>query len=376
MKTEKWKTVKPALHFKVAKLVFTVTTDLNHDQRMARICDVLRQNGFAVTLVGRKFSDSKPLQNQGYTTVRLPVYFSKGKLAYLEYNLRLFFYLLFKSCDVICSCDLDTVMPGLLVSILRRKKLVMDAHEYFPETSGLYNRGFEKKIWQWVERVSIPRIQKGYTVSHGIADIFHQKYGVKYDVIRNVPNYSEEKSLKKPGNYILYQGVLNKGRGLEELLEAMADLDLDLKIAGNGPLFELIQHKIKQKGLEGRVELLGWVAPQQLRALTKGAFLGVNLLKGDGLSYYLSLANKFFDYFHAGVPQICMNYPEYIRINEEFEVALLINDLSKDVLVNAVNSLKNNPEYYKKLENNCEQAAVKINWQRESEKLIQFYKVL
>ena len=31
------------------------------------------------------------------------------------------------------------------------------------------------------------------------------------------------------------------------------------------------------------------------------------LLENTGLSYYYSLANKFFDYVQAGVPQLCVD---------------------------------------------------------------------
>ena len=43
--------------------------------------------------------------------------------------------------------------------------------------------------------------------------------------------------------------------------------------------------------------------------------------ENTGLNQYLALPNKFFDYMHAGLPQIAMNYPEYQKINSQFEVA-------------------------------------------------------
>ena len=38
------------------------------------------------------------------------------------------------------------------------------------------------------------------------------------------------------------------------------------------------------------------------------------------------MPNKFFDYIHAGVPQLCVNYPVYREINDQYTVAVMIDD--------------------------------------------------
>ena len=58
--------------------------------------------------------------------------------------------------------------------------------------------------------------------------------------------------------------------------------------------------------------------------------LGWALAENTGINQYLALPNKFFDYIHAGLPQIAMNFPEYIKINQQFEVAVLIEDLNPE----------------------------------------------
>nr|HPI55391.1 hypothetical protein [Chitinophagaceae bacterium] len=78
----------------VKRIVLTVTTDLNFDQRMIRIATTLANAGYDVLLIGRLKPNSKPLQDRTYRQKRLPVFFQKGPAFYTEYNLRLFFYLL------------------------------------------------------------------------------------------------------------------------------------------------------------------------------------------------------------------------------------------------------------------------------------------
>jgi hypothetical protein len=92
------------------KIFFTVTNDLTYDQRMHRICTSLAENGYAVTLVGRKLSSSLPLTEKKFRQKRIRCWYKKGKLFYLEYNLRLFTYLLFFKMDAICAIDLAAFM--------------------------------------------------------------------------------------------------------------------------------------------------------------------------------------------------------------------------------------------------------------------------
>jgi hypothetical protein len=105
----------------MAKIVFTVTNDLNYDQRMIRICTSLTHAGYDCLLVGYTLSDSKALNKQDFRQKRINCIFKKGKPFYLEYNLRLFFFLLFSKMDGICAIDLDTILPCYLRNEGNRK---------------------------------------------------------------------------------------------------------------------------------------------------------------------------------------------------------------------------------------------------------------
>jgi len=92
------------------------------------------------------------------------------------------------------------------------------------------------------------------------------------------------------------------------------------------------------------------------------------------LNQWLALPNKFFDYIHAGLPQVTMNYPEYKRINDQFEVAVLIDDLAPERIAAAINNLLSDEVLYNKLRSNCLKARLELNWQHEEKKLISFYR--
>lgn len=357
----------------VKRIIFTVTNDLSYDQRMARICRTLAGAGYEVELVGRRRRSSVPLAKKEYKQTRLSCFFSKGKLFYLEYNLRLFFFLLFRPCDIISAIDLDTLFPCTMVAKIRSRKLVFDAHEYFTEVPEVTQRPLVKKLWSLVGKWCVPHVHAAYTVSESLAEIFAQLYGKPFELIRNVPEATAATGTNAiHERVILYQGDLNEGRGLEQMIEAMQQVDAVFRIAGDGLLRMQLEQLAKEKNVQDRVRFLGYISPDELKAITQQAMIGLNVLEPKGLSYYYSLANKFFDYIQAGIPQVCAPFPEYEKINAQYPVALLC-DCETAALANTVNNLLNDAVLYEKLRAATVKAKVVFCWETESQKLINLY---
>ena len=355
------------------KIIFTVTNDLSYDQRMERICNTLSNAKYDIELVGRVKKHSIPLTKKSYHQNRLHCFFQKGKLFYIEYNIRLFFYLLFKRADVISSVDLDTIFPCILVSKIRSKKIVFDAHEYFTEVPEVTNRKLIKFIWETVAKLCIPQVNAAYTVGDSLAEIFTKKYHKNFEVIRNVSTLSNHQIIKSsPEKIILYQGDLNEARGLEQMIDAMKNIEAEFWIAGDGLLSEKLKQLAINFKVDSKVKFLGYLKPEQLKMLTEKATIGINILENKGLSYYYSLANKFFDYIHAGVPQICAPFPEYENINSQFNVALLC-DCDVPQIIHSINLLLQDETLYKKMQEDCLKAKEFFNWQNEEKKLLKIY---
>ncbi|WP_205502577.1 glycosyltransferase [Rufibacter psychrotolerans] len=354
-------------------IVFTVTTHLSHDQRMQRIAGTLAQAGFDVTLVGRELPHSPALQPAPYRQHRLRCFFLKGPFFYLEYNLRLLWWLLFQPYDLIGTVDADTALAGVFASRVRRKPLVYDAHELFPEMPEVVHRPLVKKVWAYWERQAFAQAQLAYTVSESLAQYFQERYRRKVGLVRNMPR--RQTTVVTEGQeppYFIYQGALNEGRGLEITLEALQQVPARLMICGAGPLEERLQALARQLGVEDKVTFTGNVLPAELARLTAAARAGIMLLEHQGLSYYYSLANKFFDYVQAGIPQVCVSFPEYQRFNARHRVALL-TPLRVEEVRAALLTLLHNPETYHQLRQNCLLAREEWCWEQEAHRLVDLY---
>jgi glycosyltransferase involved in cell wall biosynthesis len=277
--------------------------------------------------------------------------------------------------DVFSSVDLDTLPAMRLAAWLRGKSLVYDAHEIFTEVPELLDRPFKQWVWRQLERFLIPGIRHAYTVNQSLAQWYAARYAIQMQVVRNMP-FAKAKVQPQAAtpHFILYQGALNHGRGIEALLESLALLpELQLVIAGRGDLDVALRQKCSELGLNDRVRFTGQLDPESLQQLTEQAWLGVNLLESHALNYYYSLANKFFDYVQAGIPQLCMNFPEYALLNGRYQVALLCDDLQPEKMAEQIKELLQSPEIYRQLAKNCQQAAVEWIWENEKVILLRLY---
>ncbi len=344
---------------------------------MHRIAATMQGHGYDVLLVGRKRKDSVTGKPQPFQQKRLSCLFSKGFLFYAAYNFRLFFFLLFQQADIICAIDLDTILPVYFVTALKRKKRVYDAHELFTEQKEVITRPFIHSVWLAVEKFAVPKFRSGYTVNDFIAGELQRRYGVSYIVVRNLPALTILPAGQVQNEkWVLYQGAVNEGRCFETLIPAMKEVNAKLVIVGKGNFFEQTRGLIKQNKLESKVVLRGYLSPDELVRFTPSAYIGLTLFESEGMNQYYSLANRFFDYIMAGIPQVCVNYPEYAAINDQYNIAYLINDTEPQTIAYALNNLLADDVLYEQLRLNCVKARAVLNWENEQHTLIGLYKSL
>lgn len=364
----------------------SVTTDLVTDNRVHKVCTSLGKMGYRVVLTGRRYADSPALAPREYATRRMHLWFRKGPLFYAEYNVRLFFRLLFSKADILLANDLDTLAANVLAGKLRRLPVVYDSHELFTGVPELVDRPRIRRIWQWIERQCLPHVALAFTVSPSIAEHYQKQYGIPFTVVRNLPakidqpvspatpekaasmdqdttRESETKSV------ILYQGALNKGRGLESAIRAMEFLpEARLVIAGAGD----IEVELKQMASQittGNVTFAGRLGPEQLNQLTRTASLGISVEEDMGLNYRYALPNKLFDYIQARIPVVVSDLPEMRRIVEQYGIGLVATSHNPQTLASHfrtalfVTSLRN--EWLRGLE----KAANELTWEKEEQVL-------
>ena len=370
----------------MCKVILSVTNDLFSDQRLDKVCNTLTNMGFQVSLIGRRYHDSPKLSEKRYKTIRLHLFFRTGPLFYAEFNFRLFFWLLFHHFDVYVANDLDTLLPNVLVSKLKRKKLVYDAHEYFLGILEIQHRPKVKKAWNLIEKFCFPKLEKVITVSQSIADLYHIQYGKEVKVVRNIPVLQQNKPINKTEtrkelglpvdkSIIIFQGnAIHKDRGGEEIVEAAPFIKNGIVlIVGQGDMVPNLQKRVQEMGWQDRVIFTGRVKPELLRKYTAASDIGVTFDKNVSPNHYYSLPNKLFEYIHAGIPIVASNLPERKRIIDEYGVGVVVDDLSPENVGQTINNMLQEPVKMEQYRENCRNAALQLNWQEEEKILKEIY---
>lgn len=356
----------------------SVTNDLVSDNRVHKIASTLTQMGFDVTLAGRKLKNSGAIIGRPYQTRRFSLWFNKGPMFYAAYNIRLYFYILFNKFDVINANDLDSLWACYAASKITKANLVYDSHEYYTEVPELVDRPKVKRIWERIEARILPKLNKCYTVCKSIADIYNEKYGCDFQVVRNVPMkavYADiDKDYRPPFPtdlpVVLYQGAVNKGRGIEEAILAMhAVNNARLVIIGSGDLYDECKQLANDEKLTDKVFFTGRVPFQQLAKMTRFAAVGLSIEKDIGLNYRYALPNKLFDYIHAEVPVIASSLPEIKRIVDTYKTGITIKETSPTAISEAIFYLLNNDILIEEIKSNCKEAKKALCWENE-EKII------
>ena len=366
------------------KVVLSVTNDLYTDPRVDKVCNFLTRNGFDVTLVGRRYGDSAVLAPRAYKTHRMRLLFRKGAFFYAEYNIRLFFYLLFHHFDLFVANDLDTLLPNVLISKLKRKRLVYDSHEYFCGELSIADRPFVKRVWQSIEKFCFPKLKDVITVSQSIVDQYEEEYGIRPHLVRNIPPKATppvtetRASLQLPEDktIIILQGNgINEGRGGEELVEAMPFVDEKavLLIVGNGTMIPQLKDRVKELHLEHRVRFVPRVTPEMLFNYTYMADIGIALDRDLSLNLRFSLPNKLFEYIKAGTPMVVSNLIERARIVGQYQVGLIVEDFQPENVAEKINRLVTDKQMYDEMKANCKVAAEDLCWENEEKVLEEIY---
>lgn len=369
---------------KAKHITVLVSNDLQHDQRVAKVCETLLGMGFRITLVGRMLPSSQPLQRP-YETRRFYLPFRTGALFYISLQVRLFFFLLFKRTDIVLANDLDTLLPAFLIARMRSKELVYDSHEYFTEAEGLTNRPFPKRVWLAVEGFVFPKLKHVFTVNETIAGIYRALYHVPVRVVRNIPLLQpaaqplDRKVLGLADNQrvILLQGAfIDPDRGGMELVQSMQWVEnAVLFVIGSGRDLDAMKQTVERLKLESRVRFMPKLPYQELRAYTAMADVGVSLDKPLHLNYTYSLPNKVFDYIHAGVPLLVSDLPELRRLVETHKVGALVATVTPQAIAEALNGmLKSDQRMHWR--DNALKAREVLNWQNESLVLREVYEQL
>jgi glycosyltransferase involved in cell wall biosynthesis len=270
--------------------------------------------------------------------------------------------------------DYDTMWIGIVAKLLRRCRLVYDAHELWPDQDG--DVGWRPWLiaceWLFVRVADATT-----TVSPGCAEAMAVRYHVEAPVVvRNIPERPIQVE-KRPsvGPLAVYVGVLAPHRGLEEAIAALPAVPgLRLRLVGaDGDGFAVRLHERAETiGVGGRVDVWPPVPPSEVAEAIAGADIGLVLIQPTSLSHRMSLPNKLFEYTAAGVPVLATELPVMGPLVREEGIGEVVPPADVGAIAAAMRRLID-PDRKALVRERVRSFAERVNWEQERRVLEEVY---
>jgi len=282
--------------------------------------------------------------------------------------------------DVYHAHDLNTLLMAWTASRLRRKPLVYDTHEVATDRADMKFRWWAALL----ERALIHRADRVICTNQTRADFTQKLYDIPPPVIlRNLPAYVEPQpstlmherlGIPADAKIVLYQGGIQPERGLEQLIEAVPEIEGGAVVfLGSGRSKPKLVARAAELGLEGRVFFHPAVPVDELPSWTPCAYLGLQILQNTCFNHYSSLSNKLLEYMMAGVPVITNDLPEMRRVIEETGAGMIIGASDPHEIAKAVNVVLADPALREQMAEKARQSRRRYSWEQEEAKLVELY---
>jgi glycosyltransferase involved in cell wall biosynthesis len=216
----------------------------------------------------------------------------------------------------------DALVFTALAAKLTGVPVILDVHDPMPEllVAKGNKSGWLRKLLVLQERWSLRFADKVITVHEPLRELLHERSPkTAIEVVMNVPDASEWRQIEHDGRSrtIVYTGSVAIRYGLDDVLTAMADVaseipNVRLRVIGEGEDLGLLRRMATDLGIDERVDFMGLVPWEEVRAVQADAWIGVNVPKPDELGN-LSFSNKVVEWVALGLPVIASRTSTLLR---------------------------------------------------------------
>jgi len=340
---------------------------------------VLARNRFSLKSLVAAF-----LTNAYWHMYRTAVY-----LLYAEYQWRAFWLARKERADVYHAHDLNTLPVAWLCSRVSKGGLVYDSHELWVDRERRPPRSrINRFLVRKMESFLIHRAQATIILGVSSGQELTRRYHIEPIVVHNAWFYRpfspssllrDELQLPSGKKILLYVGIFNLSRGLEESIQSLVYLpDCVFVMLGWGSeeYVSGLKRLAASDGVTERVYFHGPVSFDQITPYAMSADVGLILMKNIGLNYYYVSPNKIFQFMVAGLPVVASNFPDLKMFVEGYHFGVTCDPESPREIASAVDRVLSNGSRYSQMRLNALEAAKTFNWENESKKLVLLYSEL
>ena len=350
--------------------------NINYDARSFNMIKTLSESNYSV--------DAYHLANKtefkkNISLIGLQNNYKRGVLKFYEW-FKIIKKIPLDSYSSIIASDLYS-LAGLKLN--SKKFVVYDVRDFFDELSSLKNKPFKKMFWRTVEKKSLPFVKAIITTSSKDKEVVKKKFKnfkhLQYSTIYNYPllcdykknNYLRYKFNLNPNNKILiYQGVVERGRGVGVLVKTMSMIEgCVFVIVGGGPDLLFFKKRVSNLNLKHKVFFHKKVPYIDLLNITSSADIGVAFIRPSCKNSIYALPNKLFEYSACGLPVLSSNMPSMTTAIKKHNLGKCCNIYNQDQIIDIIKKIAQKPMLNKKTP-----LIKNIVWESQKEKFLKIFK--
>ncbi len=364
------------------KVLIIRTNSISIEPRVEKEAESLSNNGYNVTVLGWDRSCKYPKRekrgNYFINRIYLSAPYGKPLLVlkmfvwfWLEFK-----YLLMSDYDIAHPCDLDTLIPAVIVSKIRRKAIIYDCFDFYSDSLPEKVPSIIRHIIAGIEIFFSQFVDIVILVDESRKKQFRNKLK-KNIILNNTPREISDKKSNPQQNTdfnIFYGGILDVNRGLDKLIEATKDLDgLELVIAGYDVGYDLSEILKNNQN----VNFVGKIPYEEVIKRTKESDMIFALYDPKIRNHKYASPNKLFEAMMCGKP-ILTNYgTSMAKIVSSENCGVLVDYENVKDIKNAIIQLRNDPKLRRNLgKNGLKAYKTKYNWDIMEKRLLDTYKLL
>lgn len=350
------------------------------DPGVKKIAKALSQRGYNVKLLvwdrgGRGNIES----HNGYTICRFGLKAPHDKVTILFYLpmwwVYEFFFLLRDDSKVIHTCDLSTLIPAIIVKLVKKIKLCYTIYDFYAAN---LPKQTPHIVRNWVASVEKQGV--------GFADVLFLVDESRYEQVKgaqinklvyiyNSPEdfFTEKLAFKSTSELILfYAGVIHKTRGLQYMINALRRIDnIRLIIAGIGPYEDIFKSESINSS---KVQYIGWIPYEEVIKRSLSADILFALYDPEIPNSKYASPNKLFEAMMCEKPIIVNAGTTAARIVKKENCGLVVPYGDIKAIKDAILKLKNDQDLRQKLGENGRKAyEEKYSWDIMEKRLINAY---
>ena len=299
--------------------------------------------------------------------------------SFIQYSVLASWYAMSIPADVVIASSgpITVGIPGLIAALIRRRKLIFEVRDLWPEGAiamGAIKNKVLIRMAYGLESLCYRTAKLVVTLSPGMSIDIENRYGIEH--LLSIPNAADnqlfgtrDSKWTLPQNFQGYKianyvGNIGKVNKTELILEAALILhrrnrtDIKLVIIGDGQQREEIQQRITDLGLSNIV-ILDLMPKEEMVNWVQRSFCSLVPLQPTPI-FDTSSPNKLFDSLAASVPVVQTTNGWIRDLMNKYDCGLTIDANSAESLAASLIKLADEPNLQKRLAVNAKKLAERM----------------